>query len=68
VTQSQSIPEAAGGTREVDREMAELLVLVPAAEAAALERAAKQFNLTTGQLVRRLIRDFLDPGLPPRRE
>jgi hypothetical protein len=47
--------------------MAELVVLLPAEEAAALERAAKQHDLTTGQLVRRLVRDFLAPALPPPR-
>jgi hypothetical protein len=47
--------------------MAELVLLLPAAEADALERAAKQRDLTPGQLLRRLVRDFLDPGLPPRR-
>ena len=63
----QTIPDGEPGIRELDREMAELLVLLPAAEAAALERAAKQRDLTAGQLVRRLIRGFLDPAFPPRR-
>ena len=55
-----------GGVR-VDPEVVELLLLLPAEEADALERAAKQRELTAGQLLRRLIRGFLDPGLPGRR-
>jgi hypothetical protein len=62
VNQPQNSPDAAG-VRTLDREMAELLVLLPAAEAAALEEAAKARDLTTGQLVRRLIRDYLDPAV-----
>jgi hypothetical protein len=68
VSHPQGIPDQRFGVRELDREMVELLVLVPADEAAALERAAQQRDLTAGQLIRRLIRDFLDPALPPRRE
>lgn len=59
-------PDTSRGIHELDGEMAELLVLLPAPEAAALERAAKQRDLTAGQLLRRLIRDFLDPAIPPR--
>ena len=61
------VPDPGRGITELDREMAELQVLLPAREAAALERAAEQRDLTAAQLVRRLIREFLDPALPPRR-
>jgi hypothetical protein len=55
------------GVRQVDPEVVELLLLLPAEEAHTLEEAARQRDLTAGQLLRRLIRDFLDPGLPRRR-
>jgi hypothetical protein len=64
VSLAPGIPEANGGVRELDREMTELLLLLPAPEVVALEQAARRHELTLGQLVRRLIRDFLDPGIP----
>jgi hypothetical protein len=67
VSLAQGIPEANGGVRELDREMTELLFLLPAPEAAALEQAARRHELTLGQLLRRLIRDYLDPGIPVHR-
>jgi hypothetical protein len=66
VTDPNGAAATGRGIYELDAEMAELLVLLPAAEAGALERAAKQRGLTAGQLLRRLIRDFLDPVTPPR--
>jgi hypothetical protein len=42
-----------------DEDMAELSLLLPGWQAAALERAARSSGLTTGQMLRRLVRDFL---------
>ena len=56
-----------GKVIRLDGEMAEVLLLLPNEEADALEQAARQRDLTAAQLVRRLIRDFLDPRLPGRR-
>ena len=64
------LPETPGdgrGVLRLDGEMAELVLLLPAEEAEALEGAACRRGLTSGQLLRRLIRNFLDPGLPRRR-
>jgi hypothetical protein len=42
-----------------DREVAELILLLPCDQAAALERVARQQRLTVAQLLRQLIRNFL---------
>jgi hypothetical protein len=49
-----------------DEEVAELALLLPTGQAAALEAAARQRGLTTAQLTRQLIRDFLDQFGEPR--
>jgi hypothetical protein len=49
-----SDPSAAGS-----REVTEILLCLPVFQAGALEEAARQRGLTTGQILRRLIRDFL---------
>jgi len=46
-------------------EVAELLLLLPAPEAAALEEAAQQQGVTLGRIVRRLVREFLDRSILP---
>jgi hypothetical protein len=54
--------EAAGGGRGTlfpDGEVVELTLLLPPGQAAALETAARQRGLTTAQLARQLVRDFL---------
>ena len=43
-----------------DVEMVELAVLMPAWQAEALELAAQDRGLTTGQMIRSLIRGFCD--------
>jgi hypothetical protein len=51
-----------GGTEELfpsDAEVAEVGLLLPGAQAAALERAARRRDLSVGQLLRRLVRDYL---------
>jgi hypothetical protein len=58
-----STPDAAGSSEHLvrlDGEMAEMLLLLPARQAAALERAARQRGLTSAQLTRRLIGAFLE--------
>jgi hypothetical protein len=40
-------------------EVSELLLLMPAGDATALERAAGRRGLTVGQMLRLLVRDFL---------
>jgi len=42
-----------------DGEVIELALLLPSGQVTALERAARCRGLTLGQIVRRLIRDFL---------
>jgi hypothetical protein len=42
-----------------EAEVVELELLLPTREVAALERAAQQQGLTVGQVLRRLVRDFL---------
>ena len=64
---SETMPAGGPGVIRLDPEMAELVLLLSAEEAEALERAAQKRDLSTGQLLRRIIRDYLDPGLPPRR-
>jgi len=44
----------------LDGEMVELALLLPSWQANALEDAAADQGLTTGQMVRTLIRDFFD--------
>jgi hypothetical protein len=44
----------------LDAEMTEMLLLLPSAQAAALERAARRHGLTSAQLTRRLINHFLE--------
>ncbi len=43
----------------LDAEMAELSLLLPAGQAAQMERLAHSRDLTLGQLIRLLIRDYL---------
>jgi len=43
----------------LDGDMAELLLLVPTGQAAALATVARERGLTVGQMIRRLIRSFL---------
>jgi hypothetical protein len=42
-----------------DAEVAELTFLLPGWQAAALEEAAQSVGMTTGQILRKLIQDFL---------
>ena len=44
----------------LDKDLVELLLLLPRHQAAKLEQAAHEHRLTVGQLVRRLIQDFTD--------
>jgi hypothetical protein len=46
-------------TSWLDEEIAEFSLLLPAEQAAQMERLAHSRNLTLGQLIRRLIRDDL---------
>ncbi len=48
-----------------NREMLELVLLLPTRQAMALERAARREGHTVGQVLRRLIREFL-AGRGPR--
>jgi hypothetical protein len=58
----------------LDEEVTELSLLLPGWQVAALEAEAQSQGLTTGQMIRRLIRDFflaardltLSGGLPAR--
>lgn len=43
-------------------DVAEVVLLLPARQAAALEREARRRGMTTGEMMRRLVRDFLTPG------
>jgi hypothetical protein len=45
--------------------VAELTLLLPARQAAELERLARSRGLTLGQLLRRLVRDHLARGAAP---
>jgi hypothetical protein len=45
-----------------DAEIAELSVLLPGEQALSLERAAHERGLTTGQMLRGLIQEFLRGG------
>ncbi len=42
-----------------DSEVMEVVLLLPRSQAAALEEAARRWGLTTGQVLRGLIRKFL---------
>jgi hypothetical protein len=55
---------AVEGVSRVDAEMAELVLLLPDAQVAALEQAARRRGLTAAQLARRLIREFLSCAAP----
>jgi uncharacterized protein (UPF0212 family) len=44
----------------LDESMVELMLLLPVAQASALEAAAWHRGLTVGQVLRQLVRDFLD--------
>jgi hypothetical protein len=57
----ETCPDAPGPFSE---DITELSLLLPASQAAALERTAKARGLTTGEMLRGLIRDFLihNPG------
>jgi len=50
-------PEWSG--EQADSSVAEVPLLLPVQEAAALEELANRHGLTTGQILRRLVRDFL---------
>jgi len=52
-------PDPRGGWAPAEGGVVELALLLPARQAAALERAAHQQGLTIGQVLRRLVRDFL---------
>lgn len=45
-----------------DADIAELSVLLPGEQAQGLERAAHERGLTTAQMLRRLVQDFLRGG------
>jgi hypothetical protein len=47
-----------GRSGRPEDEVVEIPVLMPGWQAAALEQAARDHGMTTGQMVRRLIRDF----------
>lgn len=49
-------------TAGTEAEVVELAVLLPAGDLAALEEAACRRGLTPGQVLRRLVREFLGPG------
>jgi hypothetical protein len=51
-----------------DVEMTELPLLLPAGQAAALGRTARRRGLTTGQMLRQLVRDFFRRPEAPRAE
>jgi hypothetical protein len=62
-------PPCREDTSGKEAEVVELAVLLHAEDLAALEEAACRHGLTPGQVIRRLIREFLGPGAerPPRR-
>jgi hypothetical protein len=49
--------------RRSEPEVVELSVLLPSWQAEALEEAARDHGLTTGQMLRRLIGDLVAPGV-----
>jgi hypothetical protein len=54
-----NVPSRTEGGFLPDAEVAEVTLLLPGGQAFALERVAHQRRLTVGQLIRRLIRDYL---------
>jgi hypothetical protein len=56
------LPGDDNGFLTYDDEIAELCVLLPGAQAHGLEQAAHARGLTTAQMLRRLIQDFLRGG------
>jgi flagellar motor switch protein FliG len=48
-----------GDTLAIEREVAEVHLLLADHELTALERAAQRYQLTTAQLLRQLVREFL---------
>ena len=50
------------GLLPFDEEISELSVLLPSQQAQGLEQAAHARGLTTAQMLRRLIQDFLSHG------
>jgi len=59
--------EAEGPPGGPVQEMLELVLLLPARQALALEQAAQRQGRTIGQELRRLIREFLAEGDPDTR-
>jgi hypothetical protein len=57
-SQEAGLPESNGGPTCAD-DVAEVPLLLPVHEADALEEMASHRGLTAGQMLRRLIRDFL---------
>lgn len=60
---SRRRPGTAGGAEgsgSPEQEMLELVFHLPARQAFALERAARRQGRTAGQVLRRLVREFLD--------
>ena len=55
----ESVLGAGGESPPPDGEVIELALLLPPGQVTALERAARREGLTLGQMVRRLIHDFL---------
>jgi hypothetical protein len=51
-----------------DEEVSELSVLLSSQQAQALEQAAHERGLTTAQMLRRLVQDFLNRGHRPLQE
>jgi hypothetical protein len=51
----------------LDAEVVEIPLLLPGWQVVALEQAAQDQGLTTGEMVRRLIRDFCQSDELPRR-
>jgi hypothetical protein len=75
MNQDHAAPATGDRARRLDEEMAEVCLLLPAWQVAALERLARGRGLTLGRLLRSLIHDHLmeqaDPeparaGLEPR--
>jgi hypothetical protein len=64
---SEDSPTFSAAWTDSGVEVVELGLLLPAGLAAALEEAARGRGLTVGQVVRRLVQDFIDrpPGVRP---
>jgi hypothetical protein len=56
---SRHLPGVADQSPRPDEDFAEVVLLLPAWQLAALETAAHSRRLTTGEILRRLIRRFL---------